>query len=94
MKKVYCIGELLIDFVAENQGVDLTKANEFTIKAGEAPTNVAVAITKLNGQSEFVGCVGIDAFVGCFLCQLSRLNDVNAVWSDFKLSVTYFSKNP
>jgi len=30
IKKVFCIGELLIDFVAENQGSDLKKAQTFT----------------------------------------------------------------
>ncbi|NND78832.1 MAG: carbohydrate kinase, partial [Maribacter sp.] len=34
MKKVFCIGELLIDFVAEKQGNDLSKADVFTKKAG------------------------------------------------------------
>ena len=66
MKKIYCIGELLIDFVAENQGSDLSKAVEFTKKAGGAPANVACAIAKLGGSSLFVGCVGADPF-GQFL---------------------------
>lgn len=66
MKKVFCIGELLIDFVAEKQGSDLSKANEFKKKAGGAPANVACAISKLGGKSVFVGCVGDDPF-GTFL---------------------------
>jgi len=66
MKKVYCIGELLIDFVAENQGKDLTQAVQFTKKAGGAPANVACAISKLGGSAVFVGAVGQDAF-GQFL---------------------------
>ncbi|MGY8914496.1 MAG: PfkB family carbohydrate kinase, partial [Flavobacteriales bacterium] len=66
MKKVYCIGELLIDFVAEKQGSDLSKATDFTKKAGGAPANVACAISKLGGESSFIGCVGTDPF-GTFL---------------------------
>ncbi len=66
MKNVFCIGELLIDFVAENQGSDLTKATQFTKKAGGAPANVACAISKLGGRASFVGAVGKDAF-GMFL---------------------------
>lgn len=66
MKNVYCIGEMLIDFVAEKQGNDLTKATTFTKKAGGAPANVAAAIAKLGGNSYFVGCVGQDPF-GQFL---------------------------
>ncbi|MGB5818641.1 MAG: carbohydrate kinase [Saonia sp.] len=72
MKKIYCIGELLIDFVAEKQGNDLSKANEFTKKAGGAPANVACAISKLGGNSAFIGAVGEDPF-GTFL--LKVLND-------------------
>jgi fructokinase len=68
MKKVYCIGEALIDFVAENQGSDLRKAVTFTKKAGGAPANVACAINKLNGNAAFVGAVGDDAF-GAYLKQ-------------------------
>ena len=72
MKQVFCIGELLIDFVAENQGSDLSKAREFTKKAGGAPANVACAVAKLGGHTNFIGCVGEDAF-GDFL--LSVLDD-------------------
>jgi len=66
MRNVYCIGELLIDFVAEKQGSDLSKSNEFTKKAGGAPANVACAIAMLGGKSKFIGCVGNDPF-GDFL---------------------------
>ncbi len=66
MKKVFCVGELLIDFVAENQGSNLAEAEEFTKKAGGAPANVACAIAKLGGKSIFVGSVGDDPF-GSFL---------------------------
>jgi fructokinase len=66
MKKIFCVGELLIDFVAEKQGSDLSKAKEFTKKAGGAPANVACAIARLGGQSSFIGCVGDDPF-GNFL---------------------------
>jgi len=76
MKKVFCIGELLIDFVAEKQGADLSKATEFTKKAGGAPANVACAIAKLGGRSYFVGAVGKDPF-GTFLLRILRDNGVD-----------------
>lgn len=76
MKKVFCIGELLIDFVAENQGKNLSKAKEFTKKAGGAPANVACAISKLDGKGVFVGCVGDDPF-GKFLLQILEENHVD-----------------
>ena len=76
MKKVYCIGELLIDFVAEMQGNDLSKAEVFTKKAGGAPANVACAIAKLGGLSKFIGCVGNDQF-GTFLLNVLEENKVD-----------------
>lgn len=69
MKKVFCVGELLIDFVAEKQGSDLSKAKEFTKKAGGAPANVACAIARLGGESSFIGCIGQDPF-GNFLAAI------------------------
>ena len=76
MKQVFCIGELLIDFVAENQGSDLSKATVFTKKAGGAPANVACAIAKLGGNSNFIGSVGDDAF-GDFLLDVLGSHKVN-----------------
>ncbi|MEO0571571.1 MAG: carbohydrate kinase [Bacteroidota bacterium] len=76
MGKVYCIGELLIDFVAENQGSDLSKANDFTKKAGGAPANVACAISKLGGKGYFIGCVGKDPF-GTFLLNVLKDMEVD-----------------
>lgn len=75
MKKVYCIGELLIDFVAENQDTNLAKAHLFTKKAGGAPANVACAIAKLGGRSVFLGCVGDDPF-GIFLLNTLKAENV------------------
>nr|WP_299534006.1 carbohydrate kinase [Ulvibacterium sp.] len=76
MKSIYCIGELLIDFVAEAQGNDLSKANTFTKKPGGAPANVACAISKLGGKSKFIGSVGLDPF-GTFLLQVLKENNVD-----------------
>ena len=73
---VFCVGELLIDFVAENQGSDLSKANTFTKKAGGAPANVACAVAKLGGRSAFIGCVGNDQF-GEFLLHTIKKEGVN-----------------
>ena len=86
MTKVFCIGEVLIDFVGENQGSDLSKANDFTKKAGGAPANVACAISKLGGKSCFIGCVGKDPF-GSFL--LNVLKDGNVDISMAQRSKTF-----
>ncbi len=71
MKNIFCIGEILIDFVAERQGSDLSKASEFTKKAGGAPANVACSIARLGGNSSFIGCVGEDPF-GIFLTKVLK----------------------
>jgi fructokinase len=76
MKTVFCIGELLIDFVAEKQGNDLSKASLFTKKPGGAPANVACAISKLGGHSSFIGAVGVDPF-GNYLLQVLVENGVD-----------------
>lgn len=76
MKDIFCIGELLIDFVAEKQGSDLSKANIFTKKPGGAPANVACAISKLDGKSSFIGCVGLDPF-GNYLLNILEENKVS-----------------
>ncbi|WP_108422452.1 carbohydrate kinase family protein [Flagellimonas amoyensis] len=76
MKKVFCVGELLIDFVAEKQGSDLAKATDFTKKAGGAPANVACAIAKLGGRGIFMGCVGNDPF-GTFLLDTLKKEGVD-----------------
>lgn len=76
MKTIYCIGELLIDFVAENQGSDLIQADVFTKKPGGAPANVACAIAKLGGAGKFIGCVGNDPF-GTYLLEVLERNDVD-----------------
>lgn len=76
MKTIYCIGELLIDFVAEKQGNDLSKADEFTKKPGGAPANVACAIARLGGVSKFIGSVGNDPF-GSYLLEVLEENNVD-----------------
>jgi len=86
MRKVFCIGEALIDFVAEKQGSDLSRAKEFTRKAGGAPANVACAIAKLGGRSSFIGSVGDDPF-GTYL--LGVLSDAGVDISLAQRSETF-----
>lgn len=69
MKKVYCIGELLIDLVS----ID---GKSYDKKPGGAPANVAVTVSKLNGKGYFLGAVGNDSF-GNFLEKVMMENKVN-----------------
>ncbi|MGE7983230.1 carbohydrate kinase family protein [Solibacillus sp. NPDC093137] len=68
MKKILCIGELLIDFFTTHTEVSIIEAKMFEKQAGGAPANVAATIAMLGGQAHFCGKVGEDAF-GHFLKQ-------------------------
>lgn len=67
MKKVYTIGEALIDFIPHPNGL-LEKA------PGGAPANVAAMVSLLGGRSAFIGKLSHDAF-GDFL--LDTINCCN-----------------
>ena len=67
MKPLLCFGEALIDFLhtgsVQVDGLNLPDFRQFP---GGAPANVAVAFSRLGGQSFFAGQVGSDVF-GRFL---------------------------
>ena len=69
MSKVFCIGELLIDFIGKDINKGIKNGVNFEKKAGGAPANVAAAVCKLGGESEFLGQVGNDSF-GKFLIEM------------------------
>lgn len=66
MRTVVTMGELLIDFVPEENGLPLAAVPAFRKVPGGAPANVAAAVAKLGGRARFVGKVGDDPF-GHFL---------------------------
>ncbi|MCC2668088.1 MAG: putative fructokinase [Armatimonadetes bacterium] len=68
MATVLCLGEALIDFVADVAGVSLAECPGFRKAPGGAPANVAVGLARLGVSSAFLGKVGDDAF-GHFLEQ-------------------------
>lgn len=79
MGKVLTIGEALIDFIPEEKGVGLKDVSKFTKFTGGAPANVAAAVSKLGGESAFIGKLGNDGF-GDFI--IENLKEVN-VNTDF-----------
>ncbi|ASW43284.1 carbohydrate kinase family protein [Clostridium isatidis] len=74
--KVFCIGELLIDFIGKDNIKDLSKTVNFEKKAGGAPANVAASVCKLGGEAYFLGQVGNDSF-GKFLIESLKKVDIN-----------------
>jgi sugar/nucleoside kinase (ribokinase family) len=73
--EVACIGEVLIDFIAEETGT-LDKVRSFRRSPGGAPANVAVGIARLGVPCGFIGKVGADTF-GAFLIKTLKENGVN-----------------
>ncbi|MBM3457119.1 MAG: histidine kinase [Armatimonadetes bacterium] len=68
MPVALCLGEALIDFVADVSGVSLLECPGFRKAPGGAPANVAVGLCRLGVPAAFLGKVGEDAF-GRFLEQ-------------------------
>lgn len=73
MGKVFTIGEALIDFIPNEKGIELKAVSGFRKAPGGAPANVSAAVSKLGGNSAFIGKLGKDAF-GDFL--IDTLKDV------------------
>ncbi|SET14900.1 carbohydrate kinase family protein [Anaerobranca gottschalkii] len=67
-KEIICLGELLIDFICEDTGLDLKGGENFVKRAGGAPANVAATASRLGVKGSFAGCVGNDPF-GDFLIE-------------------------
>lgn len=85
-KNIFCIGELLIDMVCvDNKG--LKDGEKFEKKAGGAPANVAACISKLDGNSYFLGQVGDDYF-GKHLIELLKDLNINTEMAVEKGSTT------
>lgn len=76
MNKVFCIGELLIDFIGKDINKGLEAGTNFEKKAGGAPANVAAAVCKLGGEAAFLGQVGDDSF-GRFLVNMIKAVNID-----------------
>ena len=76
LSNVFCIGELLIDFIGKDINKGLVNGVNFEKKAGGAPANVAAAVCKLGGKASFLGQVGNDSF-GKYLVNVLKDADIN-----------------
>jgi len=62
MKKLFAIGEALIDFIPQNTGVGIAEVEAFAPHVGGAPANVCAAYHKLGGPSAMITQLGDDPF--------------------------------
>lgn len=76
MGTLYTIGEVLIDFIPQQQGIMLKDVASFEKMAGGAPANVAATVAKLGGNASLISQVGADAF-GQFLIESLQNLQVN-----------------
>jgi fructokinase len=58
--RVICLGEILLDCLADQIGRDWEFVESWTPYPGGAPANVACALNKLGTAAAFIGCVGQD----------------------------------
>ncbi|EHJ07213.1 carbohydrate kinase family protein [Staphylococcus simiae] len=62
MRRLYAIGEALIDFIPNTTNVKLKDVATFSRQVGGAPCNVACAVQKLGQQAHMITQLGNDAF--------------------------------
>ncbi|MDQ6779736.1 MAG: carbohydrate kinase [Candidatus Eremiobacteraeota bacterium] len=74
MSYVLCVGEALVDFVAQSGLADLGASEVFARAAGGAVANVAVGVARLGGHARFAGTVSRDAFGRYLLRTLAHEN--------------------
>lgn len=61
-KKLYAMGEALIDFIPQTSGMPIKDVGAFLPAVGGAPANVCGAFTKLGGLSAMITQLGADPF--------------------------------
>ena len=57
---VICLGEALLDLLANQRGVSLEQVKDWTDYPGGAPTNVACGLVKLGTETALISCLGHD----------------------------------
>ncbi|MBU2904049.1 MULTISPECIES: carbohydrate kinase [Arenibacter] len=59
---ILCIGEVLVDFIGHQTGVNINETRDYHRYLGGSPTNVAMNSARLGLKSVLVATVGNDAF--------------------------------
>lgn len=76
--RIICLGEILVDCLADQLGREQSDVSSWTAYPGGAPANVACALAKLGTAAAFIGCVGQD-HSGDELISLLQETDVNII---------------
>lgn len=76
MTKITCIGEILVDMIGEERK-SLAENTEFSKRPGGAPSNAAVAASRLGASVSMAATVGKDEF-GEFLVRKLEEEDVDS----------------
>jgi len=76
LKRVFCIGETLIDFIPAEKDKSLKEVTSFERVAGGAPMNVAIAVAKYGGKSVMLTKIANDHF-GEYLLDVLKENGVD-----------------
>lgn len=76
MTDVLCLGEILVDWISTNPGIELHEAEVFTKAAGGAPANTAVSLARQGINTAFLGRVATDSF-GLWLQQLLHQEQID-----------------
>lgn len=75
VKRVFCIGETLIDFIPVEKDKSLKEVTSFERVAGGAPMNVAIAVAKFGGHSVMLTKISNDPF-GDYIMDILKENGV------------------
>lgn len=75
MSRIYCIGEVLVDIMGEEE-TSLKSNKRFSKHPGGAPANVAVAASRMGADVHMVSTVGDDEF-GEFLIETLKENNID-----------------
>ncbi|MHA1267247.1 MAG: carbohydrate kinase family protein [Candidatus Helarchaeota archaeon] len=76
MVDIVSIGEVLLDFIANEPEIDLKDVSTFTKYPGGAPANVVVVASILGAKAGLISRVGIDPF-GDFLLETLKVKGVD-----------------
>lgn len=93
---ILCIGEVLIDFIGHQSGVQINNTRDYHRHLGGSPTNVAMSTNRLGLKSALVASVGIDGFGEYIFKRLAEVGVITEYVATIKnkpTSVIFVSKS-